>query len=737
MPVLSPKQPIKVGAFSAAYTLVIALILVLLALYGWWQTGQVSQAQSHDEAQRAQQEAQEAILAVASRMNLIASTLAHWDETQRQLDQPGNYIAWRDHRLPQTNILPGTVDGAALYDSKGRILAPSEGDESMPADLPLKPPGTLFKYERNHSHLYYFFPVFKEASSPRLIGYGGLMFDLVDEMNADRQFRYIDLKTVRIDLPDGSIVDLSQLGNALTYKTLPNHSLDQIQSLYRSSVLQLLAIFLLVLLASIWLMHRYFAQPLRSLTSEIDTLRKGEQNDKEFCSLETLPVAEMESLRRAFYEYHSRLSEMNQNLKRSSQDFYDQARRDPLTGVFNRRAYDEDWRGLSIDQGDRQYSLLLFDCDHFKAINDTYGHHVGDSVIKAIATILHNTLRGEDKLYRLGGDEFATILSDNDTGTAEKVATRCLERVLAHDFNQYGIEEPVRLSIGIAHSQPGVLLSELQKQADIAMYAAKRPTSRKIEVYGEQHKEASSLLANKNVSAIYQTIQDPFLMEMRYQPVVNVSDQQPAYVEALSRIKINGEIITPNHIFPIVQARRLDTEFDLAVIQAVQRDLEFGRVPAHLGVSINVSAIGLLADKVTDMLVLLKQVYPEYKIVVEITETALIDQIDQATKQIHKLRDAGCLVALDDFGSGYSSLRYLASMPVDLVKFDISMMRLFDKGDERQKQVIREIANMVKSAGYQMVAEGIETQEMLEQITALGFHYGQGFLFEPDMAVIK
>ena len=721
----------KVSYLSIAYNVLIGLLLLLFALYNWWEIDKTSQALYERETMLAKREALEAISTVTKRIQTIEKVLAEWDETRQQLMYRQYYPIWRDQRVRNAGLLPETIGDIALYDRSGHILAPSHSKNSMPTSLPLRRGGTLYVNEGGHIHLYAFFPIFTESGGSQLLGYGGLVFDLADELRADRQYRYIDLATMRMQLPSGTVVDRDKLAQNLSFGLMPNPSLDKMRSVFQVAFIQITVVFLLIQLASAWLLHRFFTRPLRELAEEINSLRDLDNEEKSFCRIEPLPIRELEELRHSFYEYHSRLLDLNQNLERSSQNFYDQARRDPMTGIFNRRAYDEDWHSLDASNKIEQCSLILFDCDHFKAINDTYGHHVGDSVIKSLASILQGTLRGEDRLYRLGGDEFATVLARSDADNAEAIAARCLEQVLNHDFRQYGVIEPVTISIGIAHGSPGVPLSELQKQADIAMYAAKRPTSRKIEVFGERLNEVSPLLTNKSISAIYQTIQDPFLMEMHYQPVIDLQTREPAYVEALTRINIDGEIIRPNEIFPVVQARRVDAEFDQAVIQAVQRDLEFKRIPEHLGVSVNVSAVGLLSSKVTDMLVYLKLAYPEVKIVVEITETALIDQIEQATLHIHKLREAGCLVALDDFGSGYSSLRYLASMPVDLVKFDISMMRLLEKGDVRQKEVIREVARMVTNAGYKMVAEGIETHAMLEQVVALGFDYAQGYLFEP------
>jgi EAL domain-containing protein (putative c-di-GMP-specific phosphodiesterase class I) len=310
------------------------------------------------------------------------------------------------------------------------------------------------------------------------------------------------------------------------------------------------------------------------------------------------------------------------------------------------------------------------------------------------------------------------------------VAQRCLERVQAHDFRQYGIREPVSVSIGLAHGAAPLDLVNLHKQADLAMYHAKRPGHAKIVVYEEALGTLAALVDNGEVSAVYEAIRAPDLVEFRYQPIHRLPAMEPEYVEALCRIRHEAKIIGPGAIFTIVQNRRLDVEFDLAVIRAIRRDLEADRPELRQGVSINLSGPGVVSDEVLAALMALRRDFPERKIVVEITETALITQMETATAHLQELRQAGFLVALDDFGSGYSSLRYLASMPVDMVKFDMSLVRLLEQEDPRQRLLLQDIARMVASAGYEMVAEGIETETLLKGVIECGFSHGQGFYFD-------
>ena len=724
-------KPIKVTHLSFAYIGFVALLILGLGAYTWIELERRAEQIRQEETTQARQEIADALEAIRAKLQSSAKTLAEWDETKQQLVYNEFYPLWRDERVKNSGLMPNSLASVALYDLKGRILS-NNATGHMPESLPVSAPAGIILKENSRDWLYYFFPIYNDPGHERLLGYGGLKFDFLVEMALIRQFRYADLSRLRTDLPDHSPFNFKEILPRLRFGTQANEGLSTLHGLLRDVQLQMAILFMAGLATATWLLSRFVVAPLRRLSADIDTLREsGAKATNGHASNAPLLVWELENVRRSFGEYHARLSDMRSDLERSSRDFYDQARHDALTGAYNRRAYDEDRQALVENHHPDQKALILFDCDHFKAINDTYGHQVGDNVIKAIAHCLQGALRDQDRLYRLGGDEFATLLPDMDENSTMAIAERCLEHVMVHDFHQHGVGEPVSISIGLAHGEEEVSLADLQKRADLAMYAAKRPGYRKIVVYEDKLGDVSALLANDKITAVYQAIQDPFLIEFRYQPVKSLPDLETAYVEALARINNHGEVIRPLDIFPVVQARRLDAEFDQAVIQAVQRDIEFKRIPEGLGVSINLSVPGLLNAKVVDMMIALKLAYPGSKILVEITETAFIEHMDVATEQIHRLREVGCVIALDDFGSGYSSLRYLASMPVDIVKFDISMVRLLHAGDARQQQMIQDIAKMVASVGYGMVAEGIENKELLDKVLSLGFSHAQGYYFDP------
>ncbi len=733
-------KPQSIVRLAGLFVLLVAGFIVFLGGYLWLEMERVSGQIRAREVLSASSEVEAGLAEMRQRATRMAQALALWDETRQQLSFSEYYQLWRDDRVRDAGMISDKVAGVALYDKQGRILAPSHPDRPMLAKLPgeaLQGVTTaLLQRENGGSRFSLFVPVHADPDHRILLGHVGIKFDFTGELRRAHAYQFADLSRLRLDLPEGGTVDLDQAISHLRFSIRPNPDLASFHDLFRASLTRLVVVILLLLFTAAWLLGRLLVRPLRALSDEIDNLREpGGSLPYKPAQASPLPILELENVRRSFNDYQARLSELHSDLEQNSRDFYDQARRDALTGAFNRRAFDEDWKSLGEDRRLGRVALLLFDCDHFKAINDTYGHQVGDVVIQSIAGALQHALRADDRLYRLGGDEFATMLRDADTLRAERVAERCIEQVLSQDFRAHGMSEPTTISIGIALSEgDGMTLHELQKRADLAMYTAKRPGSRKLVFYSEDMGGMAALVANKEISAVFQAIENPDLIELHYQSVMSLPMATKEYVEALARIRFEGELIGPGAIFPIVQARNLDTEFDLAVLRALDRDLTQGRLPAGQGVSVNLSAPSIVHAKVVAALAELIRAHPGRKIVVEITETALITQIEIASDNIRRLREAGCLVALDDFGSGYSSLRYLASMPVDLVKFDISMVRLLDSGDRRQQLMMEDISSLVVTSGYRMVAEGVETRELLDKVIRLGFSHAQGYYFDQPQA---
>jgi diguanylate cyclase (GGDEF)-like protein len=724
------KQPISISHLGLA--LVGIALLAILAI-GALMSIQLDRLASDIEARErasARREVEEALASLDKNLADTALALARWDETKQQLVMPEYYSLWRDLRVRDAGMISARVASVALYDKKGQILGAPRGI-AMPEKLPFPVPRLSVGRDADDRHVLVFFPIHADPGGGILLGHGALKVDYLAALRDSYTFRHAAPDSLRLGFGQGAAGAARGLVTRLDYTVPKNRELESIKEIARVTFLRLIAVLFVLLMLGAWFFRHALVDPLRRISQDIDRLKQAPGDARPAAPLgPPMRILELENVRRSFGDYHEKLALLRQDLEKSSRDFFDQARHDALTGAFNRRAFDEDWRSLADSGYLGKCALLLFDCDHFKAINDSYGHTVGDQVIHAIAEGLMEAIRTGDRLYRLGGDEFATLLPNTDEFSAETVAERCLHRIQSHDFRQYGMNEPVSISIGIALSEHAAFnLHELHTQADLAMYSAKRPGSRKIVFYSEGLERISGVLSNPRVNAVYNAIQDPGLIELHYQPIVALPDATPAYSEALARLRHEGGLLMPGEFFNIVQAHRLDVEFDLAVLRSLAGDLRAGRLGAATGLSINISPPGIIDDGVLQELLDLKRREPTRKIVVEITENALITQMDKASDNIARLREVGCLVALDDFGSGYSSLRYLASMPVDMVKFDISMIRLLADDDPRQRLMVGEIANIVSANGYQTVAEGVETEEHMARVVALGFDYAQGYLF--------
>lgn len=726
------RSPRPIAHYALLLFCVLVTALGVLAVFVFHDVARLKEQIAQSDERLARQELSEMIEQLSREAEDAAESLMQWDEARQQLDNPTYYAYWRNTRALAAGVLPDTLDAVDLYDATGRKLpAASEGEAVMPGQIDPRNIRPFLGHEYGHDHLYFFYPFYQDAARTHLIGYAGFKFDLLRHIAQLRKFRYLDLESVRVNAREGERIPLQEVVPSLQFRAVPNPETRALAGLVTRSFYDIGAVIAVISLIGYLSLLSVVTKPLRRLSDHIEAMGRGHGELLGESYRGVLAVAELENVRQSLNDYQQQLDDMHVSLEGKNQELWTLAHRDPLTGIFNRRAFDDDWNaGRRAQHGTRaEVAFLLFDCDHFKAINDTYGHQAGDQVLQGLAQSLHSGLRTGDRLYRLGGDEFATVLFATDVEHARQVAERCVEHVLRHDFSVYGVKEPVRISVGIAHLDDAddEALKLLHRQADLAMYYAKRPGQGKIAVYTpDMGAGQEALVSNAETSAVYEAMADPGRLEMHYQPVLSLQTSRIEYYEALVRICGEHGLIMPGSIFPVVELRGLESEFDLAVLERVRRDLETGRIPAGAGVSLNVSGPGIVDARVNDKLMEYAPLLSAYKLVLEVTETSLITQIAQASANLNRLRKVGFTIALDDFGSGYSSLRYLASMPVDLVKFDISMVRSLEESG-RQAVFVEDLARMIKDAGYRLVAEGIESEALLQRVVKLGFSHAQGF----------
>lgn len=725
----------KITHLSIAFVLLIALSITVMLTVILRHMDSISDAQGKFESEEAKKELLHALVEIDNNIVKVQSNINNWGETKQQFVNREFYQIWKEMRVSDSGILPAEFDDLALYDKKGNIFATPSKNNPMPRSI-IQGQSYLQKYMQDGDEVWlYVFPVLAvdltglNENKEIILGYAGVIFSLKKMLSSLSDFNFIDIDSVRSNYEIKSIFNFDNLNDSITYDIKDDLYRKELISTTNDALLRLGLFVGISMLLAVFAIHRFLVKPLKNMSLEINTLYYDNHlsmlPSKE---LSPQPIMELESVRRSFNDYQSRIMLLNENLELNNKEFFRIAHEDSLTSAFNRRAFEDDWGEYNKQGNDESYAVLIFDCDNFKPINDSYGHAVGDAVIRNISKILMASIGTNNKLYRLGGDEFSTLLKNQSEKEVLAMAELCRRDILIHDFRRYGLSESISVSVGIAFSKVGEMkFADIMKQADLAMYKAKRPGENSIVIYTEDLSTVESISSRNTVNAVFAAIKNTDKINMRYQPVVKLPSLKRSYVEALVKIEHENESYMPGAIFPIVEGRNLDVEFDLSVIAAVESDLSSSSFPADQGVSLNLSAPSVINTRVIDLLVKIKINHPKIKFIIEITETALITQIKKASKNINQLRSSGYLIALDDFGSGYSSLRYLTSMPVDIIKFDITMIHLLESENEEHRNMIEKITELIIELGYDVVAEGIETQSLLDKVIALGFAYSQGY----------
>jgi diguanylate cyclase (GGDEF)-like protein len=406
------------------------------------------------------------------------------------------------------------------------------------------------------------------------------------------------------------------------------------------------------------------------------------------------------------------------------------ARHDTLTEIANRHHFREQlesWFGALRAGGG--FALHWIDLDRFKEVNDTFGHPVGDALLKSVARRLRKSLRGPDLVARLGGDEFAVlqagIVREVD---ATKLAKRLL-RSLAEPHQVLGHKVTAAASIGIALApKHGTDPADLMKHADLALYAAKTSGRNTYAFFRSEHLSKSG--DRHQLEKDLQKAQARGELELYYQPIVNLEQGGVTSFEALMRWHHPERgLISPGEFIPVAEETGFIVEMgEWALRQACKTATTW---PEHIKVTVNLSSIQFANG---DVYKVVKNALDETglkpnRLELEITESVLLRDEAKVQEVLHKLRKLGVQIALDDFGTAYASLSYLRSFPFDKIKIDRSFIRDLD-GPQCADcvAIIHAVAGLAKQLQMGAVAEGVETLDHLRTVTMAGCDV-QGFYF--------
>ncbi len=412
------------------------------------------------------------------------------------------------------------------------------------------------------------------------------------------------------------------------------------------------------------------------------------------------------------------------------------ARHDALTQLPNRVQFLEEMEAAEpgLERGDR-LAVLCIDLDHFKSVNDTLGHSVGDKLLQQVSARLWGATREDDMLARLGGDEFALLLRDIEApGEAAAIADRIV-KAMSNPFTIDGHHLVIGTSVGIAMApQDGDTAEILMKNADLALYRAKNE-GRSTYHFFEPGMDAA-IQKRRTIEAGLRLALARGEFRLVFQPLVGLKENRITCFEALLRWDSDRGVVSPAEFIPVAEETGLIVQIGEWVLREACRTA--ATWPADVRVAVNLSAVQFKNKRLYETIesALRETGLSPARLELEITESLLLSDNEPTLKTLHRMRALGVRISMDDFGTGYSSLSYLRSFPFDKIKIDRSFMRdLKSKGDSLA--IIKAVIGLGHSLGMSTTAEGIETEEQLDAVRAQGCNEVQGFLFSPPISAQK
>ncbi|MEO5511020.1 MAG: EAL domain-containing protein [Longimicrobiales bacterium] len=435
--------------------------------------------------------------------------------------------------------------------------------------------------------------------------------------------------------------------------------------------------------------------------------------------------------------YHGTIRDVTDQ-KRAQQKIVESAFQDPLTHLPNRAVFADRLERLlkhSKRRAGYRFAVLFIDLDRFKQVNDTYGHHAGDTLLTMVARRLEKCVRQEDTVARIGGDEFAVLLDAvSDVGGVTFVAQRILDE-LHQPVPVDGVDVMTGASVGISLSMTGYDKPEdMVRDADAAMYRAKAEGRGAYAVFDtEMYTRARTQIEFES------QLRDAMVgnqLALHYHPVVALEDGGVTGLEALVRWDHPERgILLPGEFMPLAEATGLIVEIGWWVLREACRQLrrwqlEFPKAAIKLTMSVNLSARQFVQPDLVQKIdsILEETGLSPSSLRLDLQEAVVMQNADLAAKLLTQLRDRGIHICLDDFGSGYSSLKDLSSLPISTLKIDGSFVRNMEgTGDGRA--IVQTIIALGRSMAIEAIAEGVETPEQLALLRTLGTRFAQGFLF--------
>jgi len=418
--------------------------------------------------------------------------------------------------------------------------------------------------------------------------------------------------------------------------------------------------------------------------------------------------------------------ELNHMLSEYQEELYHLSVTDPLTSLYNRRHFDTQFDIILFDhrRSGSELCLMLIDIDGFKFINDTYGHPVGDKVLRGVGDMLSNWVSGNHYFARIGGDEFAVVLSDTRLKDVTEIAHR-----LHRDINDIRIGLPVgqmriQCSIGVSgYPYHGDNTQDLVKAADAALYQSKRAGRNRIRILSADTDQATMTIFNKGFQ-LRDALENGDINPV-FQPICDIKTGKPVAYEVLARMLHNDAIIPAKDFITIAEELGLTRDVDLHIIEKALK-LAPKNQPLFLNVGLSSFNDRPFVQKLHR---LFKRATEKGQLVtIEITERDIVPLTTELLDDINSLRELGCKLALDDFGSGYSTYHFLNFFQPDYIKIEGTFVQGMMHSDS-DRRIVEHIHELARSFGMETIAENIENKETLVALQSIGINGGQGMYF--------
>jgi diguanylate cyclase (GGDEF)-like protein/PAS domain S-box-containing protein len=425
-------------------------------------------------------------------------------------------------------------------------------------------------------------------------------------------------------------------------------------------------------------------------------------------------------------------------LKEAERQISHQAFHDTLTNLPNRALFMEHLK-MAIKRGKRRtdyhFAVLYMDIDRFKLVNDSLGHSVGDNLLNAFAERLRVSLRDIDILARLGGDEFVILIEDIENEDYASIVAERLQQALKHPFmvNNKEIFAPASFGV-VPNTQDYNLPEDIMRDADAAMYHAKEKGRAQYKVFDKKLHEKARHLLQRETDLRKAIHRDEFVNH--YQPIVSLKTRSLVGFESL--IRWNHPqlgLIYPDSFISIAEDTGLIIPITRLLLQEACADLKSWQDQIQdlqkLTMNINISSkhflLPSLLDDIKDILNVTGLPHDHLKL--EITETALMEDVEETVRHVNRLRDYGLQIVIDDFGTGYSSLSYLQRLPIDTLKVDRSFVSRIQNTPDGNRNIVEAIISLAHRLDMSVVAEGVETVEQHTILLNMNCQFGQGYLF--------